>query len=70
MDKKPRPISRFVQKLLPDASPEKLRDAQDAMDRFYAVLYRITERIEQDRQAAVRDKTSECANVEELKKNV
>ena len=63
MEKKQRPISRFVMRLLPDASPEKLREAQETMNDFYAVLYRICERIERDRKAAQRDKSDESCKV-------
>lgn len=56
-------ISRFVKRHLPHASPQELHDAQENLDAFFVVLYRICERIEHDRQVQARDKTNGYVSV-------
>ena len=60
-------ISEFVARLLPDASPEEKRAAQENVDGFMGVLVRIYQRIEAEGGFARElDKSERIARLEGL----
>jgi hypothetical protein len=46
----PEKIYRLVHQLLPNGTPEQLKEANQTMHDFYGAIYRICERIARDRR--------------------
>ncbi len=63
-------FSPLITRLLPDVSSEEQRAAQDNLDHFISVLYRICDRIEREAEMSMRDNVDRGGKLDVTRKEV
>jgi hypothetical protein len=63
-------VPKFIRRLMPNASPEELREATETFKQYMAIVRRIYERVTLERMEFDSSDRSDCGRVGDIDPNV